>query len=513
MTKFARLSTVFGCIVCLTIPSYAALVTTRILDFNDNKLPAGWTLDGNIEIANQRLQGGANALGLLLTAIDSGSADKITISYDASLSLHNTSGFTVVQTRGAVAAAQSVEYIIGRDVRSLGLTSLNSLIHAAHHFIYDKNFTDLTLVPDFHVNYHVSTTLLNGFISQTLTNLSTSQTFASGLIKAPGYRVSNVNELSLLLQTSGSRDSAWIDNIQVTTTRSTERPPQAFGLFLGEQDSLGSKIAYRGDVTANSLAKIWRAKGLRAEVITRNIDAKESLSLSEIRAKLISLISTILPGDTIFIYAAGHGASVVSGASSSNAKGDGYEYLDYRGNRDEAFSDLNLTALLKDVDPYGLYTKKVFIDSCHSGGFWGSGDPNENGSANLESVPNTMLYASASEAKVAYFNPRNGESFFGSALEDALSTGAYWDDSPTDLQRYIKQRAIYHATNDGSSQDDPEPVAFFAEQQFGDLIAADPSLVETYFSTNVTLPEPSPLLLVALAGAMMGIAYRKTHLI
>ena len=203
----------------------------------------------------------------------------------------------------------------------------------------------------------------------------------------------------------------------------------------------------------------------------------------------------------------------MSDAESSNENGDGYEYLDYRGIGVEAFSDRNLTALLKEVDPYGLYTKKVFIDSCHSGGFWGSGDPNENGIANLESVPNTMLYASSSEAKVSYFNGGTGESFFGSALEDALSTGAYWDDSPTELQRYIQQRATYHARHDSRSLVDPEPLAFYTEQQFGDLIAADPSLVETYFSTNVAVSEPSLLLLVALAGAMMDVVYRKTHLI
>ena len=168
-----------------------------MLDFDDNKLPVGWSLSGNIEISNQRLQGRGNAHGKLSTAVDVGSADKITISFDANLSLYDWGGLTYVQTGGVEAAARSLAYILGVDRSGYGFTFLESQILAAQVPIYDEYYRSIVRVPDFHVNYHVSTTLLNGFISQTLTNLSTSQTFESGLINAPGFEIAKANSLGI----------------------------------------------------------------------------------------------------------------------------------------------------------------------------------------------------------------------------------------------------------------------------------------------------------------------------
>lgn len=277
------------------------------------------------------------------------------------------------------------------------------------------------------------------------------------------------------------------DDITVNSPVSTPVAKRTFGLFLGVSDKAENNpnaVTYRGDRTATTLNQIWQSQNLKSELITRNADSGEFISQDEILGKLKVLLADAKPGDSLLIYAGGHGASVRPGDNLSNEEGQGSDFVSL--GKGSGFSDAALTSLLWKADPSGMLTKKVFIDACHAGGFWSSGDPLEATMTNLNDVANTFLYASSAEKDKAYFSPVIGESFFGQALEDALSSGIYFESTPSELADYIQKQAIKHATILFPAE------TKFYEQGFGDAIAADASLIKTYFTSNVSsVPEPA----------------------
>lgn len=102
-------------------------------------------------------------------------------------------------------------------------------------------------------------------------------------------------------------------------------------------------------------------------------------------------------GDTLYFYVSGHGGysaevdrgEVVSGTVTSTND----EFVKIANN--EYLFDDTFKAMLDNLP--GV-EKNIFIDSCHSGGFWGNNQENPVGSGDLEQLNNIMLIAGSTES-------------------------------------------------------------------------------------------------------------------
>lgn len=88
-----------------------------------------------------------------------------------------------------------------------------------------------------------SATFQDSQISQTITNLDTLETYSSGVVSAPGFLLSSMNYLVLWgVTTTG--ESAWIDNV-VITTDSAVPEPETWALLVAGLGLLGASARRR----------------------------------------------------------------------------------------------------------------------------------------------------------------------------------------------------------------------------------------------------------------------------
>ena len=241
-----------------------------------------------------------------------------------------------------------------------------------------------------------------------------------------------------------------------------EEPPAApsamnnlWGVFIGRADApSGFDVRARDDKTARSLRDKFATNlgvpddQLRVIVNTDsagNIDPLGSISDWRIESTLSSVLSQMQQrGDmnaTLFVYLGAHGGfsgltsrfglpawsfddvpahrqDEITSAGLPYGKAD--EFLAF----DDILYDDRLTELLRPFSEAG-YQVWIVVDSCFSGGFWGP-DPILNiesyDDGDLSKLNKIGFLASAPEWIVSFINPFGGESFFGRALGDALST-------------------------------------------------------------------------------------------
>jgi len=215
--------------------------------------------------------------------------------------------------------------------------------------------------------------------------------------KPADYVGDNVNLLDGSTQLSRQlllENFAWVREVEDVV----EATARTFGLFIGVRDAGGGESVpeFRGDTAANLLAAAFNELDNSFGVaITGDRINGEGVSLQEMQDELNSISGKMRPGDKLFLYATGHGGSLPG-------FGFGNEII-VLGNEDNklSFTDDVLTSMLSGMPDV---EKVIFLDSCYSGGFWGSGDLNEifdNG--DLENLENIALIASSSEYRAAYF--------------------------------------------------------------------------------------------------------------
>jgi len=317
------------------------------------------------------------------------------------------------------------------------------------------------------------------------------------------------------------------------------RSPKNYGLFVGTTDPgplfWGIQHDMHNDAVAELLAQTFSlmpnygdSRVLKVDLFDRNHDgfSDKPLIYSDLVNAIDQLRNQMQPGDKFFLYFGSHGGTVGQRIFLPNwlPTLPGNETTASPGN--EA---LGLGLALTDDDLYNIlknhlngYDKLVFIDSCHSGGFWG--DYNSNDVGDLEKLGRTGLLAAAAEDKLSFMNS-SGEGVFGLALNYALGkSGGYVRadrdrDGQFDLQDIANavRRALRNmpGPNVGNpvlypmGWEDPVP---YSQDLFSVTVFSTDDLEDSFSSGKageVDLPTPGTLVLVGLGLTGLAAARRR----
>ncbi len=220
--------------------------------------------------------------------------------------------------------------------------------------------------------------------------------------------------------------------------------PKIYGLFIGANDG---NFAFKDHAIemANTFASV-DPKNRIPFTLTGNVESSP-ISISEIGEKLDMIRLRMTTADSLVIYINNHGASQIQTLDPQTGTVI-YHYSDTRSAGDEiirvgalggenVLSDNKLTDMLRSFDSK---RKLIFLDSCVSGGFWGSNDTAEQiGIDDLNQLKNISLFAAAAEGMQA-FAPFEDKSFFGMALQEAMGmTGTSF--SAESLAEYLDTRS------------------------------------------------------------------------
>lgn len=298
--------------------------------------------------------------------------------------------------------------------------------------------------------------------------------------------------------------------------------PEFYAVLAGSEDGW-----IRGDQDAAALRDVLlNYGGVNPENIKLELNPLNlSATIQEVRDKLE-------PGDTFLLYFSGHGGyrlgdgsepeephsalAVSSGAGLSNTDDEVmYFNSDSLGLHGQVVDD-TLTAWLEGIPDVH---KIVLMDSCFSGGFWGSlGNSTDQG--DLDKLENVGLLASCPSGDVSFSMPGTGRSFFSIALERALDPGpggippadANGDGRVSfgELGAYMEATYVVEELGDtGIIQGFPwldQPV----EAQVDSLELY--TIYGTGFDPHAAIPEPAGLLLIAL-GALALLRRRTAQVI
>ena len=300
------------------------------------------------------------------------------------------------------------------------------------------------------------------------------------------------------------------DTRYIRAVRSGIEKPRIFGLFFGNKQTDGDDI-YRGDLSArevqrvfNNLPNVAYSHSFVGDEETGGIPKNYIENSIEMVGRLMQ------PGDTLFLYITGHGRSGIDPFQETTLMpGDemiqtGKYLWDISGNH--VLTDDELYSFLIGLNHVN---KWVLIDACHSGGFWGNQNPEDEG--DLEKLENISFVASSVEnEKSEGITYVEGSNEFVSIFADALHTGFSFDDQGQNLQLDINPR-------DGfiSFEEVADWIEYWTdlknysgqiviEMDFGDKTTFAPELWNPVFEssvnfTNVINSEPKESLLKAHA--------------
>ena len=268
---------------------------------------------------------------------------------------------------------------------------------------------------------------------------------------------------------------------------------KTYGLFVGVQDENVMLRPMNGNGIATELYNSFTRNGRTAELLTANRFFGGSIGKDQIAERLGVLKSQMKIGDQLVVYFNSHG-----GQSGNN------EYLALG----KPLYDFDLANLLHDFDSAGDFKKSVFIDACLAGGFADT-DPNEVNNYDLRAIPNTALFASATEDTLMYYSKIDGYGFYSKALLSAFDNGLDYSFSADQLADYLGSEAKRLA-------DDLPQGSFFYEGGFGDAVPVDTSLMNSVLkhsqnfdiSQSVTRPVPEPATAFLMTLGIALIVYR-----
>jgi hypothetical protein len=272
---------------------------------------------------------------------------------------------------------------------------------------------------------------------------------SDGLVTEWGFYGSEVNGSSFKWLYSGVYDMDWAGygNNGVRQDKMTNpyppppgtwiigREPKIFGLFVGVWDwgDLINQDALRGDIMAVELESTFRSTFQHfniyggSKALTGTVTEDGGLTADDIRNYINEMMAmgAMQPGDMFWLYIAAHGGSTDTGNETTLNPGNEGVRLGWKsqafGQGNGTLTDDDLYQMLNAADSAGNYGKLIFMDSCHSGGFWG-GD--------LDKLKNIALVAAAweeclpngTECKTQFDS--TGRPIFGKTLNDALQLEA-----------------------------------------------------------------------------------------
>lgn len=294
--------------------------------------------------------------------------------------------------------------------------------------------------------------------------------------------------------------------------------PATFVLAIGLKETVvdpdtGQSSTLQANLDAISFSAAVRAAVPDATIRTIELDANAGVYLSraQLRNELAQIRSKLQPGDQVLLYLGSHGYNAGQIPGSGYEKPHfGNEYLAISGSDPYGnLADNDLTELLNEFDPQGIFRKLTFIDACRSGGFWGNFDSTENDAlGDLNLVKNISLMTSASETKNAYYS-QAGRLYWTRALADAIREGGLTTFKPKDLAAYVNQKEVEYARADGQ----------YFEAGFGELVGFDSNHFDPVFFASsdfsdgpiLFVPELRPfwLLLLGLPIVVLHIRSRK----
>jgi hypothetical protein len=217
-----------------------------------------------------------------------------------------------------------------------------------------------------------------------------------------------------------------------------------WGIFIGQDftDNIP-----RGALIAKEIYdKCFFIQNDRRRLIINN--GNSQVTKSRIEEAINEFKSQMNEGDTLFIYLVGHGGTRINEMDETTlSAGDEYAVLNDIDNSDDVkyLTDDDLKSMLEPKDGDNVNMNKVnkwiFLDFCHSGGFWG--DNNSGDTGDLEKLQNICMMAASIEigwaSSVPYYgfdNPEVGKPLFGIHLRNGLTLDsnnhAYCDRSPED---------------------------------------------------------------------------------
>ncbi len=210
------------------------VTTIESFGFDNNQLPTGWstwtnTSPGkNISIQNGRfLVGQVDSTGGISRSFSPTGVQSVKIEYDANVANVYWGMGTAAGLLTNLSNFDSGSAYVNLAKAGYGTNSMNSGIAFDPAVGPGVLYYNKVSSPAVFGDYHIAGTFQDGQISLSVVNNATQQSFVDTVAQAPGFLLSQMNNVLLWAATT-TGPSAYIDNVKITTTQiaPTCTPPQ-----------------------------------------------------------------------------------------------------------------------------------------------------------------------------------------------------------------------------------------------------------------------------------------------
>lgn len=258
---------------------------------------------------------------------------------------------------------------------------------------------------------------LHAFVSdgQSIQDLNSLIDSTRGWVLKEARDINNVGQI-VGTGTIGGKQHAFL-----LTPTAPAATPKVYGVFAG-----GTGGSVRGDLDAAAVRNAFlRFSGVAAE----NLALADSAQ--DVRDAIDDIKEKIRPQDSLIVFYSGHGGylkditqpepvvpnSMLAAIHDFQLTNDGDERIVF-SRTDYGITDDDLASMLRD-ERLTPVKKTVILDSCYSGGFWGSlGNGSDEG--DLDKLANIALLAACGEGELARAELLTGRGRLSNALVAAI---------------------------------------------------------------------------------------------